>query len=110
MKQYYVYIMAGYRGTLYTGVTNDLERRVYEHTNKLNNGFTKKYNVSKLVHYETTSSVKEAIEREKKIKGWKRNKKVALIESANPHWKNLADDWGGDPRHPRLLALGRASE
>jgi putative endonuclease len=77
--------------TLYTGVTNDLERRVYEHKHKIADGFTKKYNITKLVHYETTNNIDSAIEREKQIKGWKRSKKIALIESVNPNWNNLAE-------------------
>jgi putative endonuclease len=78
--------------TLYTGVTNNLERRVYEHKQRLVPGFTSKYNIDKLVHFEATSDVKSAIAREKQIKGWLRSKKIALIESSNPEWRNLADD------------------
>ena len=93
MKQYYVYIMTNKSGTLYTGVTNNLERRVYEHKNKLIDGFTKKYNITQLVHFEVTGDVNAAIEREKQIKGWLRKKKVDLIESINPSWKDLSKDW-----------------
>ena len=82
--QYYVYILTNRSGTLYVGVTNDLERRVYEHKNKLVPGFTSKYNVTQLAHFEQTSDVESAIAREKQIKGWRRAKKVALIESSNP--------------------------
>ena len=89
MKQYYVYTMSNRSKTLYTGVTNDLERRVYEHKHKIIDGFTKKYNIFKLVHYEVTDNIENAIEREKQIKGWKRDKKVALIESINPNWDDL---------------------
>ena len=74
MVDYYVYIMASHRGTLYTGVTNDLERRAYEHKSGLGGAFTKKYNVSKPVYYESTSDVVSAIEREKQIKAWRRSK------------------------------------
>ena len=91
MNEYYVYIMSSYRGTLYTGVTGDLARRVYEHRHKLIDGFTKRYNVSKLVYYESTNDIRSAIAREKQIKGWLRSKKVALVESMNPQWKDLAD-------------------
>jgi putative endonuclease len=91
MREYYVYIMSSYRGTLYTGVTNDLTRRVYEHREKLKEGFTKRYNISKLVFYESTSDVNSAITREKQIKGWLRSKKIALVESMNPYWEDLAD-------------------
>jgi putative endonuclease len=92
-KQYYVYIMTnkGNRA-LYTGVTNDLQRRVYEHKNKLVKGFTKKYNVIKLVFYEVCNDIESAILREKQIKGWLRAKKIALIESMNPEWRDLSLD------------------
>ncbi len=100
VSQFYVYIMASYRGTLYTGVTNDLTRRVFEHRYKLLQGFTKKYNISKLVFYETTADVRSAIEREKQIKGWLRSKKVALIESLNPYWLDLAKGWEEDTTSP----------
>ncbi len=93
MNQYYVYIMSSHRGTLYIGVTNDLVRRTYEHRHKLGGGFTKKYNISKLVYYESTGDIRSAITREKQIKGWLRSKKVALIESMNPYWVDLAADW-----------------
>jgi putative endonuclease len=93
MKQYYVYIMTNNSRTLYTGVTDNLIRRVYEHRNKLVDGFTKKYNITKLVHYEITSDVQAAIQREKQIKGWLRKKKTALIEAGNPEWKDLSEGW-----------------
>lgn len=93
MKQYYVYIMTNHSRTLYTGVTNNLERRVYEHKQKLVPGFTKKYNVTMLVYYEETPDVREAIAREKQIKGWLRSKKIALIESLNPNWEDLGAEW-----------------
>jgi putative endonuclease len=92
-KQYYVYIMTNRSRTLYTGMTDDLVRRVYEHKNKLADGFTKKYNITKLVYYEVTSDVHAAIAREKQIKGSLRRKKIALIDSANPGWKDLSDAW-----------------
>jgi len=79
--------------TLYTGVTHNLERRVYEHKNKLVEGFTKRYNITKLVYYEETNNVHSAIEREKQIKGWLRKRKIALIESMNPKWTDLSDEW-----------------
>jgi putative endonuclease len=92
-KEYYVYIMTNKSRTLYTGMTNDLMRRVYEHKNKLAPGFTSKYNIQFLVYYETTSSVQVALEREKQIKGWLRTKKIALIESVNPEWNDLSEEW-----------------
>jgi len=76
--------------TLYTGVTNNLERRVYEHKQKLIPGFTTKYNISRLVFFEATQDIRAAIEREKQIKGWLRSKKIALIESVNPQWEDLS--------------------
>ncbi len=92
-KQYYVYILSNATGTLYVGVTNDLERRVYEHKHKLVSGFTERYNVDRLVYFETTSDIRAAIEREKQIKGWVRAKKVELIRSDNPAWRDLSAEW-----------------
>jgi len=92
-KEYYVYIMTNKSRTLYTGVTNDLMRRVYEHKNKLVKGFTSKYNIQFLAYYESTASIHFAIEREKQIKGWLRAKKIALINSMNPEWKDLSEEW-----------------
>lgn len=92
---YYVYILTNKWNTvLYTGVTKDLSRRLYEHKHKIVEGFTAKYNVHKLVYYEDTTDVKAAIEREKQIKGWVRAKKIALIETINPDWKDLSEEWG----------------
>jgi putative endonuclease len=79
--------------TLYTGVTNNLERRILEHRQKLVPGFTAKYNISKLVYYEVTDNVYSAISREKEIKGWLRAKKIKLIDSQNPEWRDLSSDW-----------------
>ncbi len=93
MNQYYVYIMTNNSKTLYTGMINNLKRRVYEHKRKLIEGFTKKYNINKLVYYEETSNVTASIVREKQIKGWLRRKKIQLIESTNPDWKDLSDKW-----------------
>ena len=89
--------MASHRGTLYTGVTSDLVRRAYEHRNKLTGGFTAKYNVSKLVYYDTTDDVTSAITREKQIKSWRRTKRVDLIEAMNPYWEDLAQHWWYHP-------------
>ena len=92
--QYYVYILASATNvTLYVGVTNDLVRRVYEHRNHLEPGsFTSKYSVHKLVYFEETSDVKAALEREKQLKGWRRSKKNALVETANPQWRDIYPD------------------
>ncbi len=83
-RTYYVYILSNVHRTLYTGVTNDLARRLHEHKHGLVPGFTSRYGIDRLVYFETTSDVGAAIEREKQIKGWLRAKKLALIESANP--------------------------
>lgn len=93
MKQYYVYIMTNKSRTLYTGVTNDLERRVQEHKRKLLPGFTAKYNISRLVYFEASQDVQTAIAREKQIKGRLRRKKITLIESVNPEWRDLSIGW-----------------
>ena len=89
--QYYIYILTNQSGSvLYTGVTNDLVRRVYEHKHHLDRGsFTAQYNIEKLVYYETTSDVESAIAREKQIKGWNRKRKNKLVESKNPRWEEL---------------------
>ena len=89
-KQYYIYLMTNDNNTvIYTGVTNDLKRRVYEHKEKLVKGFTKKYNIDKLVYYEVCGDVIAAISREKQIKAGSRSKKVSLIESMNKGWRDL---------------------
>ena len=90
MNTYYVYILANpYHTVLYVGVTNNLERRVAEHKEVVHEGFTKKYNVNKLVYFETSSSITAAIEREKQLKGGSRAKKLALINEQNPVWQDL---------------------
>jgi len=92
-KHYYVYILASLSGTLYIGITNNLERRMVEHKEDLIAGFTKHYGVSRLVYFEVYSDVRNAIRREKQLKGWRRQKKIALIRSTNPSWKDLARQW-----------------
>lgn len=93
-RQYYVYLMTSYEGTtLYVGVTNDLEKRVIEHKNKLIKGFSSRYNVKKLVHYEFGGDINAAIEREKQIKSWSRRRKIELIERNNKDWRDLSEDW-----------------
>ena len=93
-KQYYVYIVTnGWNRVLYTGVTNGLEKRVYQHKNKVTEGFTKRYNASDLVFYEACGDIVSAIAREKQIKGWLRKKKIVLIEAMNPGWRDLSEDW-----------------
>ncbi len=93
MKQYYVYILTNKSRTFYVGVTNNLERRLYEHQHKLIEGFTKRYNITQLIYYEVFDDVRQAIAREKQVKDWRREKKIALIESLNPTWKDLSVDW-----------------
>jgi putative endonuclease len=92
-RTYFVYIMASASRVIYTGVTNDLQRRVWEHKTKQIPGFTCKYNVTRLVFYEEFERVEDAIAREKEIKGWLRKKKVALIEKSNGTWKDLSWGW-----------------
>ena len=93
MNDYFVYILSNKSRMLYTGVTNNLERRMYEHRMKLISGFTEHYGLSSLVYYESTKDVNAAISREKEIKGWVRRKKTALISQFNPEWKDLSLEW-----------------
>jgi putative endonuclease len=90
-RTFCVYIMSNSSKMLYVGVTNSLERRIFDHKAKLIPGFTRKYNLFKLVHFEPFADIRAAIRREKQIKGWLRSKKVALIESVNSGWNDLAD-------------------
>ena len=92
-NQYHVYIMTNKSRTLYTGMANNIRKRVYEHKHKLIPGFTKKYNISRLIYFETFGDVYSAIAREKTIKGWLRKKKIELIQETNPDWKDLSQDW-----------------
>ena len=101
-KVMYVYIMSSNSRTLYTGVTNNLQRRVYEHKNKLIPGFTSMYNTTRLVYYEEYPDPKSAILREKQIKGWLRTKKIALIEAMNPEWEDLSAGWYDEERDSSL--------
>ena len=94
MQKYFVYILSNYTNTtLYVGMTNDLKRRLYEHKNKLIEGFSSKYNTNKLVYYEETSDVKTAIQREKNLKKWNRQWKEELIKKTNPDFKDLSLVW-----------------
>jgi len=93
VKQYYVYIITNkLNKVLYTGVTNDLKRRIQEHKNKIIQGFTKRYNVDKLVYYEDTENIESAILREKQIKGGSRKDKIQLVNSMNPEWRELFEE------------------
>lgn len=95
-RNYYVYILTNRSDNLYVGVTNDLSRRLTEHHAKAVPGFTNKYNITTLVYYEVTDEIEGAILREKQIKGWRRAKKIALIESRNPDWRDLAGALSGE--------------
>jgi len=101
MKMYYVYILSSSRGTLYTGVTNNIWNRLLTHKRKDLNGFTRKYSINRLIFYEEYRYINIAIAREKEIKGWRRSKKLALIRSFNPEFTDLSQDW---------LVLKRRSE
>jgi putative endonuclease len=92
-QQFYVYIVASHSRTLYTGVTRDLRRRVHQHRLGEVPGFTRKYHVTQLVHYEETPNARAVFERERQIEGWSRRKKIRLIESFNAGWLDLASDW-----------------
>jgi putative endonuclease len=92
--RYYVYLLTNWNNkVMYVGVTNDLERRTYEHRNKLVKGFTEKYNVNKLVYFEEAQDITAAIAREKEIKKWRREKKNQLVNCMNPTWKDLSSEW-----------------
>lgn len=93
MGQYYVYIMSSWTRTLYTGVTNDLTRRVGQHKQLAGSSFASKYHATRLTYFESTSRVQDAIAREKEIKGWRREKKIKLVESLNPDWDDLSEGW-----------------
>jgi putative endonuclease len=117
-KHFYVYIMTNNPRShvLYTGITGDLPRRVHEHKSKLTPGFTSRYNLTRLVHCEMFAYPGDAIQREKEIKSWVRNKKIKLIESTNPHWHDLASDWHDlykpvdrSPADPRQIPRGLAA-
>lgn len=93
MRTFYVYIMASRSRVVYTGVTNDLARRVNEHKVGLNAGFTRRYRVTRLVYFEEFTDIRDAIAREKEIKGWRRSRKTSLVEERNPLWDDFAKDW-----------------
>jgi putative endonuclease len=97
---YYVYVLASRSRNLYIGVTGDLDRRIFEHKNKLVRGFTSQYNIHRLVYYEVYGNVTSAIAREKELKGWRREKKIALVERENPTWDDLSE---GGPDEQQIL-------
>ena len=92
-RPHFVYIMSSKAKVLYVGMTNNLARRIYEHKNKMNIGFTAKYNVNSLVYFEETEDEVKAMKREKQLKGWLRKKKIKLIETTNPNWDDLSNPW-----------------
>jgi putative endonuclease len=98
--QYYIYIVSSNSGTLYIGITKNLYRRILQHKAGKIQGFTATYHCNRLVYYESFNEVQKAIAREKQLKGWTRRKKIALIESANPRWQDIAEKWGA----PMLFA------
>jgi putative endonuclease len=98
---YSVYIVASYSGVLYIGMTSDLQERVWQHKNGVFEGFTKKYKCHRLVFFERFSHVAHAIRREKQLKGWTRVRKIALIESMNPRWQDLSENWGREILFPQ---------
>ena len=100
---YYTYIVCSRSGTLYIGMTNNIYRRAMEHKGGEVEGFASKYHCDRLVYYEKFHDVHKAIGREKQLKGWRRSKKIALIEAANPRWEDLAETWGAE-----MLFAGQA--
>jgi putative endonuclease len=96
--RFWVYILASRTGTLYVGMTGYFDRRISQHKSDSIEGFTKKYKVHRLVYYETYNQAQNAISREKQLKGWRREKKIDLIEKANPRWQDLAEHWGREMR------------
>ncbi len=92
-NEYYVSILSNKSGNLYVGITNDLQRRMYEHKNKMITGFTSKYNINRLIFFQSFSNPDDAIIAEKRIKGWKRERKIELIKTLNPKMIDLSDDW-----------------
>jgi putative endonuclease len=100
LTQFFVYMMTNRSRTFYTGITRDLVVRVDQHRTKALGGFTARYNIDQLVYYEVGLNVRAAIEREKQIKGWTRRKKIVLIDSLNPTWRDLSAEWRADGRDP----------
>ena len=106
-REPFVYILAsGYRGTLYTGATSDLPKRIWQHRNGETKGFTSEHAVFRLVHHEAFATMNEAIAREKQIKNWRRQWKINLIEETNPNWRDLASDFGFAPLPSRSTGDG----
>ena len=104
-----VYIVANAARNLYTGMTNNLEKRVFQHKNKELEGYTSHWNICRLVHSESFDDVRTAIDREKEIKGWRRAKKIKLIESKNRNWHDLSEGWRGEPSSAKSLVPRRTT-
>jgi putative endonuclease len=104
---YYVYILGSISGTLYIGITGKLRRRIWEHKQHSFDGFTSEYDVTRLLYFERFRDVGRAIAREQQLKGWRRDKKIALTEKTNPQWEDLSRDWYVD--HPMTIAPPRPS-
>jgi putative endonuclease len=110
-KTYWVYTLASRSRNLYTGVTNDLQRRMVEHRQRLVPGFTARYNIFRLVHCEQFADIRDAIAREKEIKGWRREKKIRLIECDNPTWEDFAEQFAPEKKQiPHPVAKTRPGE
>jgi len=105
--KYWTYIMASKSGTLYIGMTNSLERRVQEHKDGTHEGFASKYGCDRLVYWESFDDVRKAIDREKELKGWLRQRKIELIEAFNPRWEDLAEKWGWKMLFPQESIRGQ---
>jgi putative endonuclease len=110
VEKYYVYLLSSKSRVLYTGITNDLGRRVHEHKIAEADGFTKRYCVNRLVYYETFKYVGNAIRREKEIKGWLRDRKIALIEANNPTWEDLSEKWARPFQYDKKQVLRFAQD
>ena len=107
---YHVYMLASASRVLYTGITNDLQRRVNEHQTRRVPGFTQKYHVTQLMYCEAFRDVRDAIAREKQIKAWTRAKRIALIEKLNPRWRDLSEDWNAKSDNTATIMHGESSE
>ncbi|MGA2961041.1 MAG: GIY-YIG nuclease family protein [Candidatus Korobacteraceae bacterium] len=99
-RHFYVYIAASISGTLYIGVTNNLHKRIWQHKQGAFEGFTKQYEVNRLIYFESFDDIRTAINREKQLKGWSRRKKIWLVERVNPRWEDLSRQWYDDDRGP----------
>ena len=108
-EKFWVYIMSSRPGTLYIGMTNNIDKRAQEHKRGLIEGFSKKYKCTRLVYYESFDDVRKAIGREKQLKGWRQEKKIALIEILNPRWQDLAENWGKCMVFPNEIGREKAA-